>query len=86
MPLYSADKRWKKKAVRVMDFVLETGSFGHNRDYSYYEKYPKLVFKAISLWRHCKDFVKYLRIFPLDSFKVWYGMIVLGIRTIARGK
>lgn len=86
MPLYSADKRWKRKAVKVMDFVLETGNFGHNRDYSYYEKYPKLVFKAISLWRHCKDFVKYLRIFPLDSFKVWYGMIVLGIRTIARGQ
>lgn len=86
MPLYSADKRWKKKAARVMDFVLETGSFGHNRDYSYYKKYPKLVFKAISLWRHCKDFVKYLRIFPLDSLKVWFGMIGLGIKTMIRGK
>lgn len=79
MPFYSSAHRWSRKASRVMNFIMETGNFGHNRDYSYYEKYPFLVFKAISLWRHIKDGFTYSLIFPLDTIKVTTQRIYYGL-------
>ncbi len=86
MPLYSEDSKWSLKARKVMDFILETGNFGHNRDYSYYQKYPYVVFKAISLWRHIKDFGRYFVIFPLDAIKVTWHRMVLGFSIALRGR
>lgn len=90
MPLFN-DKDNKnhnlhRKAELIMDFVLETGNFGHNRDYSYYDKYPYLVFKAISLWKHFEDFGRYFIIFPLDSIKVTWRRIVVGLSVALKGK
>lgn len=78
MPFYSSDRKWSRKAEKIMTFVLETGSFGHNRDYSYRQRYPFVVFKAISLWRHIRDFVKYVVIFPKDSMRVTWRRIRIG--------
>lgn len=78
MPFYSDSRNWSRKAEKIMAFVLETGNFGHNRDYSYYKKYPFVVFKAISLWRHIKDFGRYFVIFPLDAMKVTYRRMCVG--------
>lgn len=86
MPLYSDDKKWFRKADKVMGFILETGNFGHNRDYSYYQKYPYVVFKAISLWRHIKDFGRYFVIFPLDAIKVTWRRMVVGVSVVLQGK
>ena len=82
MPFYSDDKKWKRKAVRVMEFVLETGNFGHNRDYSYMRKYPYLVYKAISFWKHLKDGAFFFSIFPLDSIKVTWRRMVVGVSVV----
>ena len=71
MPLYSAKREWSLKAERVLSFILETGNFGHNRDKSYYGKYPVVVYKAISLWKNTKDSLRHLLIFPKDAFRVW---------------
>lgn len=86
MPFYSDSSRWKRKASRVMDFVLETGNFGHNRDYSYRQKYPYVVSKAISLWKHFADTFKYSLIFPIDSVKVLMRRMQVGFSVVARGK
>lgn len=86
MPLYVGSKRWGRRADRIMAFVLETGNFGHNRDYSYYKKYPYLIYKAISLWRHIRDSIKFYMIFPLDSMKVLWRRIVQGIAVVAEGR
>ena len=32
MPFYSDSAKWMKKAEKILDFVLEVGNFGHNRD------------------------------------------------------
>ena len=85
MPFYSPEKKWKHKADKIVAFVLETGNFGQNRDYSYYEKYPYVVFKAISLWRHIKDFGRYFVIFPLDSIKVTWRRTCEGFSVAIRG-
>jgi len=86
MPFYSGDKKWKRKAVRVMEFVLETGNFGHNRDYSYRNKYPYIIYKAISFWKHLKDGAFFFSIFPLDSIKVTWRRMVVGVSVVLQGK
>ena len=86
MPLYTSSRHWSRKASRICSFVIETGNFGHNRDYSYYQKYPFLVFKAISLWRHLKDTFRYVFIFPLDSQKVMWRKLIFGIKAVLKEK
>lgn len=80
IPFYSSKSCWNKKSKRVLNYILETGNFGHNRDLSYYSKNSKIERKAISLWRHTKDSVTYLFIFPIDAIKVWGKMIDVGIK------
>lgn len=84
MPLYGANNNWSKKAQKVMAFIMETGNFGNNRDYSYRQKYPFVVFKAISLWRHLQDFGRYFVIFPLDSIKVTWWRIGEGLSAVMK--
>lgn len=86
MPFFSADKKWERKADKVLDFIFQTGNFGRNRDYSYYRKYPYFVFKVISLCRHTIDTIKYSFIFPFDSMLVWTGMIRKGFLFALRGR
>ena len=86
IPLYSGSKCWQRKADMIMSFVLETGNFGHNRDYSYQKKYPFVVFKAISLWKHIKDFFRYAFIFPLDSVKVMAIRMRVGFSMAFKGR
>ena len=86
MPFYSSSKRWKRKAKKIISFVFETGNFGHNRDYSYYEKYPYLIFKLISFGRHVKDGLEYFKVFPLDSIKVIWRGFMIGFFVALQGK
>ena len=86
MPFYNPSAKWEHKAKKIQQFVFETGSFGHNRDYSYYEKYPYWVFKSISFWRHTKDAARYFGMFPLDAIKVWWNKVGTGISIITKGK
>ena len=84
MPLYSDEAKWSRKASRVMDFILETGNFGHNRDLSYYTMCPFLIRKTISLMRLTSDSVKHFYIFPLDSVKVWLGKLVKWLSSMVK--
>lgn len=82
IPLYSANSNWSRKANKIISFILTTGNFGRNRDYSFYEKYPYVVYKTISLWRHTKDDVRYFFVFPIDALKLWGKMLATGFREI----
>ena len=86
MPFYSADGKWSRKANKILGFVLETGNFGHNRDYSYQKKYPYIIYKAISFWKHLKDGAFFFSIFPLDSIKVTWRRMVVGFTVVLQGK
>lgn len=79
MPFYSPSSGWKRKAKRIVSFVMETGNFGHNRDSSYYNKYPGIVVQLISLWRHTCDSARHFLIFPVDAIKIWCRMVGMGI-------
>lgn len=84
VPLYTNSKKWRIKAKKIVDFIIKTGNFGHNRDKSYYINRSYFTRKIISLWRHTSDSIVYVRIFPLDSVKIWAKMIVKGVNEIFR--
>lgn len=86
MPMYSADARWKKKADKICSFILEVGNMGHNRDTSYFEKYPYLIRKVCSMWRRCGDLIHHAQIFPLDSLRFFPYMMFNGIISAVRGE
>lgn len=85
MPMYDSSSKWSRKARRINTFVLEVGNFGHNRDMSYYDKYPFLVRKAISFWRRTSDALLYLTIFPLDSVCFYMRTLINGFSSAAKG-
>ena len=72
MPLYSADKKWSIKAIRIVRFVLESGNFGHNRQ--------RATGKLNSAWLKAKDFARHARVFPLDSLKFFCHFMLDGIK------
>lgn len=86
MPFYSSDAQWSRKAVKVKDFVMEVGNFGHNRDTSYYDTKPFIVKKTFSFWMRVKDVYHHAQMFPLDSIRFFWGITVTGMKAIAKGK
>lgn len=82
MPFYSDSNKWKKKAERVLAFVLETGNFGHNRDMSYRNEESAISRKWKTFCHITSDTIKQFTIFPMDSLKVWWGMMRGGVLTL----
>ena len=66
------DSRYDKKADRIVDFVMETGNFGHNRH--------NADGKLVSLWHKTKDFARHAQVFPLDSIKFYFHFVWDGIK------
>ena len=85
MPFYDPAARWKRKATRIRRFILRVGNFGHNRDMSYYRKYPYLVRKTISLGRRLADFFTHVLIFPLDSIRHFFRVLIHGFGAALKG-
>lgn len=86
MPMYSPDKKWKRKADKLCAFIMEVGNMGHNRDMSYFQKYPYLIRKVCSMGRRCGDVIRHVRIFPLDSLRFFPYIMYNGIRSTVRGE
>lgn len=81
MPLLNVDvnrnANLKKKADRIMELVLESGNFGHNKDLSYRTRYSGITYKIVAAWRRLKDFASLVPVFPLDAPR-FYVTYVLG--------
>ena len=75
----------QNKADRIMEFVMKVGNFGHNRDMSYYSKYPFFIRKCISMGRRIEDLFRHMRIFPLDSLRFFPYMMYNGIKAALNG-
>ena len=78
--------RMKKKADRICDFILEVGNMGHNRDSSYFEKYPYVIRKVFSLGRRISDLYRHARLFPLDSIRFLPRIMFNGVMSAIRGE
>lgn len=86
MPFYSADKKWKRKADKICAFILEVGNMGHNRDMSYFERFPYFIRKVYSMGRRFGDLIRHARIFPLDSLRFFSRIMLNGLRSAVRGE
>ena len=86
MPLYSDSTKWKKKAGRIMEFVLKSGNMGHNRDMSHFSKYPYLIRKCVSMGRRIGDLINHARIFPMDSLRFFPRMMFNGVKSAMKGE
>ena len=82
----SNNSKWGKKADKIMEFVLMSGNFGHNRDMSYFSKYPFLIRKFYSMKMRVGDLINHARIFPLDSLRFFPRIMFIGIRSAVRGE
>lgn len=83
MPLYDVrgrknEVRWRKKADRIMEFILETGNFGHNRKLERSKNF--FVGKTQAAWFKMGDFARHARLFPIDSVKFFCHYLIDGIR------
>lgn len=67
MPFY--DVRWKKKASRICEVILNTGKFGHNQDNSYRQKYHGFRSDMITFFIRFGELTKIITIFPVDAPK-----------------
>lgn len=86
MPLYDARHPYRCKTRLLLNYILEVGNFGHNRDVSYYRKYPYLIRKGISLCRKSGDFLRHARLFPRDSLLFLSHFLRKGTRAVAEGR
>ena len=86
MPLYSDAAKWKRKASCIRRFVMSVGNMGHNRDLSYYEKYPYLIRKCVSFGRRVGDLARHARIFPIDSLRFFPRILINGLNSAVRGE
>ena len=76
----------KRKADRIMEFILKSGNMGHNRDMSHFSKYPYLIRKCVSMGRRIGDLINHARIFPLDSLRFFPRIMFNGVRSAMRGE
>ena len=86
LPMYSPDKKWKRKTDKISTFIMEVGNMGHNRDMSYFQKYPYLIRKVCSMGRRCGDIIRHVRIFPLDSLRFFPYIMYNGLKSAVRGE
>ena len=77
--------KYKKKADKILDFVMMAGNFGHNRDMSYQSKYPYVIRKFFSMRMRIIDLIRHSRIFPLDSLKFFPKIISDGVSSAIKG-
>lgn len=80
-----SNSQLKRKADRICSFILEVGNFGHNRDTSYYSKYPFLIRKAISMGQRIGDLIRHARIFPLNSLRFFPNIMFNGLKSVVKG-
>ncbi len=70
----------------LMRFVLLTGDFGHNRDMSYFEKYPYLLRKLISFRDGLDNALRRIPIFPRDAVAYFLRFLTHGTDAVMKGK
>ena len=85
MPLYSEDKRWPRKAHKIIADILNVGNFGHKRR-RHFEGKPYLVEKFLSFWGRLSDMLRHFSVFPKDSVVFFGGVIRTGLHAVVRGE
>lgn len=80
MPFY--DTRYENKAKRLLEYMVEVGNFGHNKDDSYLRTYSGLKRKFITFWKQAVDSIRLSRVFPVDAPRFLGRFFVTGVQEI----
>ena len=83
-PQVNENRRLKWKAERIMNYVMEVGNFGHNRDMSYKTEKPFMVRMMISLKHRTSDFMKQVMVFPLDAVRAYWYIWGTGLKVVVK--
>ena len=78
MPLY--DKRYKKKGELLLDYIIDVGNFGHNRELSYTMEQPAFIRKLNITKVQLKDSLRLTRLFPIDAPRFFFSFLWNGLR------
>lgn len=77
-------KKFKRKADKILNFVMESGNFGHKRDISYKQKYPFIIRYAMSLGLYTKLAFQRFAISPRNAFMAWWAIVKNGANAAAK--
>lgn len=77
-PLYECG--FEKKADRAMNYILEVGNFGHNRDSSYLKEKSSIKRKSNILLHQMKDSLRLANIFPIDAWRFFLRAVSDGVK------
>jgi hypothetical protein len=83
MPLYDSNKKWEKKANKILAIVLKTGNFGHN-ERVHDDQHSYIAKKILSFKQHTRGGIRRFGVFPMDSVRVWLRMLVGGISAVIK--
>lgn len=85
MPIFNLNhdlnSKYRRKAKKINDFILQVGNMGHNRDMSYFATKPYLIRKFLSFKRRIEDIINHASIFPIDSIKFLPYIIYNGVKS-----
>ena len=79
MPFYCDKRKYKTKAHHILLDVLESGNFGHKKDLSYRKEGTFVIRKVTAIWRYTSESIKHASIFPLDSVRIWWNLMRIGV-------
>lgn len=85
MPFYKNTTRWKSKANRIKDYIIETGNFG-NRDLGYVRASSYLSRKIQSFRNTVGEAFVHFRTFPLDSIRFFVYYSFIRLQALIRGE
>ena len=90
MPLFdekdNQNTTLNRKANRIIALILDAGNFGHGRDESFKNRYPKVISYLISFGVYTKYALIQFSIFPIAAIKGWVRTIKQGIKSKLRAK
>lgn len=85
-PFYISSNSWKRKASRIMKYIMKVGNMGHNKDMSFYSEDKRFVKKFKAFWMRVKVLSSHARIFPIDSLRFLPYMVYSGVKSFLRGE
>ena len=77
-PLYESG--YKKKAGGALNYILEVGNFGHNRDSSYLKEKSSIIRKSNILLHQIGDSMRLAKIFPIDAWRFFLTTVKDGLK------
>lgn len=77
-PLYESG--YEMKAGRALNYILEVGNFGHNRDSSYLKEKSSVKRKFNILVHQMRDSMRMAKIFPIDAWLFFFSSVTDGVK------